>query len=98
MNSAESYIIRLLNRFPSWFYYNGGAPRGEIHWDVDTFMSLMPHKSAGERHVALFIANVWNPVYAAEKGWHFNAIEAVTTWDAAHRQAFISWCHNPHLP
>lgn len=89
--TPEAYILKLARSFPSFHRYP--AP-----WDIDEFMRPLGNMSTGERHTALFIANVWNPTHAIIKGWRFDAIDALTTWDAAHREAFIHWCQSPHLP
>lgn len=67
-------------------------------WDVQKFMAPINVVSTGERHAMLFVASVWNPGYAAEEGWRFDAIDALTSWDSANRAAFIAWAQKPYLP
>ena len=41
-------------------------------FDPDAFHELIGPWSHGERLCALFILNVWNPLYAKVQGWQFN--------------------------
>lgn len=63
--------------------------------DVDVLMGAARGMSTGERHAACFVACVWNPGYAREKGWKFDALEVLGSWDARNRQAFLNWAQTP---
>lgn len=54
--------------------------------------------STGERHAVLFLLNVWNPAYAQEMGWRFEAVDALGMWDDGHRTAFLAWAQHPFFP
>jgi hypothetical protein len=88
----ENYIITLAQSFPT---LDTRTPKA---WEVDRFMSSLGTASTGERHAMLFIANVWNPAYAREQGWVFDAIDALGSWDSRHRQAFLNWEQSPYFP
>lgn len=67
-------------------------------WDIDEFMQSLGTASSGERAAMLFIANVWNPGYAKDNDWTFDALDAVSRWDSRGRTAFAEWVHNPRFP
>ncbi len=49
----------------------------------------------GEELAALFLLNVWSPG-GPEMDWpKFDVMDALGTWDAAHRLAFAVWAQKP---
>ena len=94
MNSKQ-YIIELARTFPSLRH---SVPRDPEKWDVDQFMNSLGRASSGERQAMLFVATVWNPIYAESQGWIFKIPEAFGSWDAAHRDAFVEWAKCPVWP
>ena len=85
--NARDYIIALARSFPS---LKPIVPHDPQAWDVDALMRKLGVLSTGERHAALFIANVWNPPYARENGWTFDAVEALADWDDRDTNAFTN--------
>lgn len=91
--TPQELITLIATRFPTM--------RDRVHhttWDVDEFMAHLGTASTGEQHAMRFIASVWNPQYAREMGWNFDAVEAVGSWDREHRLAFASWITDPRWP
>jgi hypothetical protein len=94
MRPAEQKIIAIAKKFPALTPH----VQSLTAWDIDDFMVWLPRASTGERHAMLFIANVWNPRYAAEMGWSFNIVVAAGEWDQAHHNAFLAWAMKPEWP
>jgi hypothetical protein len=69
-----------------------------VSFDPDTFWRLMRGASPGERLCALFVLNVWNPSYAARKGWRFEFFEFAVTADSTNRELVIKWLIYPVWP
>lgn len=67
-------------------------------FDPDKFAARLDHYSAGERHMMLWILNVWNPHYARSKGWTFDLFKALDSLDQANRQAIATWMERPIFP
>ncbi len=67
-------------------------------FDPDTFWRLMRGASSGERLCALFVLNVWSPVYAARKGWKFDLFEFAVTADSTNRELVCEWITYPDWP
>ena len=91
--NATDLIITIADRFPTL--------RNVINpdsWDVNNFMRRIGVLSTGEQHARRFIATVWNPSYAREKRWNFDAIEALGDWDSQHQAAFLAWASDPRWP
>lgn len=92
--SAQAYIHALDKRFPS------AEPFALGEFDLDAFMNGYERGmlSSGEKATCLFIARVWNPVYALGKGWDFDVMQALSCWDDKHRKAFVDWAGAPFWP
>ena len=98
--SARGYIILLALSFPCLAAKEKalGDLLTESGWDVDGLMKSTRGWSRAEKEAALFIANVWNPGYAQERRWRFDAMEAVALWDNGNRQAYLEWVTQPRWP
>ncbi len=72
--------------------------RDEYSFDPDKFATHLQACSDGQRHMFLWILNVWNENYAKSKGWQFDLFEALNTLDAENRQAIAWWLQNPVWP
>lgn len=57
------------------------------------------HGAHGEALAALFLLNVWGLAFADQphlREWPtFDVMDAMGTWDAAHRKAFATWALAP---
>lgn len=97
--SPRAYILTLVLSFPCLAAKERALGMlTEEKWDVDAFMKGTRGWSRAEREAALFVANVWNPGYAAERRWRFDAMEAVAIWDNGNRRAYYNWVANPCWP
>jgi hypothetical protein len=95
--TASQYILSLIETFPCL----REKVRGKFNdgqFDADHFMEAAGPWSSGERRCALFIVNVWDPVYAKEKGWTFDLIDACSVLDDGNRAALIAWITCPRFP
>lgn len=92
--AAADYITTLALSFPSLQRF---TPRPE-KWDVDEFARKAGTASTGERHAIMFVVCIWNPGYAESKGWKFDALDALASWDSKHRNAFNTWAAKPYWP
>lgn len=91
--APSEFIIALVESFPCLV----GKWQGK--WDVAKFVKYSGAWSSGERYAALFVASVWNPYDAKRRrGWTFNVVEALGTWDSGNRRAFLNWAANPYWP
>lgn len=62
---------------------------------VEDLIRWRPKAAHGEELAALFLLNVWSPG-GPEMDWPmFDVMDAFSTWDEAHRQAFAAWASNP---
>lgn len=94
--SPQNYIINLGRTFPSVRrFFEHMQPED---FNVDALAEQLGVLSTGERYAMLFLFNVWNPGYAEEKQWHFDAIGALGMWDSRHREAFLTWARHPYFP
>jgi hypothetical protein len=94
--NPQTYIFHLGCSFPSLRSRFESMPPGTF--DADRLAEELGVLSHGERHAALFLLNVWNPGYARENAWHFDAVEALAVWDEPHRRAFLAWAAHPLFP
>ena len=72
--------------------------RDEFSFDPDMFATRLLACSDGQRHMFLWILNVWNESYACSKGWQFDLFKALNTLDAENRQAIAWWLEHPVWP
>jgi hypothetical protein len=66
--------------------------------DSDKFSVYLRNCSPGQRHMFLWILNVWNPGYAKSKGWDFDLFDALCSLDSQNREAIASWSCDPIWP
>jgi hypothetical protein len=95
-NTSTSYILDLARSFPA-------LERKLNHYhpdrfDADEFHAMTRGWSTGERHLAMFILNVWNPGYAESKGWNFDFIAFVAMADGENKEALAGWLQHPYFP
>ena len=66
-----------------------------------------PRCTHAGRQAAAFALSVWNGGTPDDGGWwnegkyrvgRFDVVEAFSSWDQAHRAAFLSWCNGPFWP
>jgi hypothetical protein len=94
--SSTEYILTLARSFPCL------GPK--LRWwnpasfDAEVFHDMIGGWSTSERHAAYFILTVWNPGYAREKGWTFDAVEAVSSLDPVNRMPILQWMARPYYP
>jgi hypothetical protein len=72
------------------------AAQGVVPWqpeDLDRWASG-PVPGSGALHAARFVLAVWNSRIEWECG-RFDAVNALSAWDDAHRAAFRSWVAHP---
>jgi hypothetical protein len=69
-----------------------------VPFDADVFHGTIGRWSRGEYHAALFILTVWNPIYAQQKGWVFDMVDAAATLDSANRAPILKWLEQPYYP
>lgn len=91
-HSPRAYISALAARFPSLI------PLSPNDWDPLEYVQAHELCSPGTYMAALFIAHVWNPGWAKANLPAFDALEALSTWDTTHRQAFTTWANGPYWP
>ena len=72
----------------------------ELSFDPDIFAKrLAGGMSDGERHMSLFLLNVWNPGYARQqKGWNFDLFAALRQLDGGNCAAIAWFLHCPIWP
>ncbi len=70
----------------------------DLSFDPDAFFKLTRSCSEGERHMVLWLLNVWNPSYAKNKKWHFDLFDALGGLDSENRSAIVVWLNNPQWP
>lgn len=71
---------------------NGASP-----FDAEKLDSSFHGSSHGEKASIAFILNVWNPGQEWKAG-KFDAIDALSVWDACERRAFCDWAMDPWWP
>lgn len=67
-------------------------------FDPDKFAARLDQCSTGQRHMILWILNVWNPGYARSKGWTFDLFSALDSLDQSNREAISKWMERPIFP
>jgi hypothetical protein len=94
--SLTEYILALARSFPclepkirSWH---------PSDFDAEDFHDLTRAWSTSERHAVSFILTVWNPGYARDRRWTFDAVEAVSSLDIANRLPILQWMAKPYYP
>jgi hypothetical protein len=67
-------------------------------WDADAFDAwACDQLGSGLQHAARFVLAVW-AVDATWRMGRFDAMNALGTWDAEHRSAFLAWANSPWFP
>lgn len=56
---------------------------------------LGPALSGPSQLTAVFVLKVWNRDFPCPE---FDAIDALSRWDADHRRAFVAWASDPWFP
>ena len=94
--SPTEYILALARSFPClesklkcW---------NPSNFDADDFYIMTRGWSTSERHAVSFVLTVWNPGYAQDRQWTFNAVDAVSTLDPVNRVPIIEWMTHPYYP
>ena len=72
--------------------------KNELSFDPDIFAKRLTKVSDGERHMILFILNVWNPHYAPDKGWQFDLFKALGTLDSQNAESVARFIERPIWP
>lgn len=91
---------------PKLHFYNVPRPwlaahptdRNYYTFDPDKFAARLDYVSKGQRHMMLWILNVWNSTYAERQGWHFDLFKALNTLDEGNRHAICWFLENPIWP
>ena len=94
--SPTQYILALARTFPCLeaklrFWH-------PANFDADDFHKMIGGWSTSERHAAYFVLTVWNPGYARDRGWTFDAVEAVSSLDVINRRPILEWMARPYYP
>ncbi len=69
-----------------------------LTFDPDKFAKTRNQCSDGETFMRLWLLNVWNPNFAAQKGWKFDLFKALNTLDSGNRDCIAEWMMNPVWP
>jgi hypothetical protein len=94
--TPTEYILALARSFP--------CLEPKLRWwnptsfDADVFHDLTRGWSTSERHAAYFILTVWNPGYARDHNWTFDAVDAVSSLDPVNRLPILQWMARPYYP
>lgn len=88
---------RLFSIARPWLEPHPGNPN-EYTFSADKFAERLDACSKGERHMKLFILNVWNPTLASSRGWTFDMFKAMNVLDANNRAAIAWWLAHPIYP
>ncbi len=97
IEDRESDKIRIVNISRPWLVSHP-VRRDEYTFDPAKFAKLLEGCSDGQRHMFLWILNVWNENYAKSKGWQFDLFKALNTLDGENRQAIAWWLKRPVWP
>lgn len=89
--AAALPIERLALSFPALWHAQGVRPWEALQLDA---WASSPTLADGALHAARFVLAVWDNSYAWRCG-HFDAMEALSVWDAPHRGAFLTWVAKP---
>lgn len=80
-----------------WLKAHPNRPN-ELTFDPDLYAKTLEACSDGQRHMRLFILNVWNPHYARSKGWTFDLFKAVRVLDGNNLEAVADIIRHPVWP
>ena len=70
----------------------------EVTFNPEGFAQSLGVVSSGERHMMLWLLNVWNPTYAKSNGWQFDLFEAMHCLDSSNMSAITQWISSPVFP
>jgi hypothetical protein len=84
-SDLEKRILRLVSGFPTLRAW----ALAQKKFDPALMLRAAETRGSGATHAALFALQVWNLAPG------FNVVEAMGTWDAEHRRAFVEWVKNP---
>lgn len=70
----------------------------KLTFDPDKFAKTFNTCSTHERHMRIWLVNVWNPSYAQRKGWVFDYFEAMGGLDGENKDCIIKWMQHPVWP
>ena len=94
--SPTEYILALARSFP--------CLEPKLRWwnpdnfDADDFHDMTRAWSTSERYAVSFVLTVWNPGYARERQWTFDAVEATSSLDLVNRMPILQWMARPYYP
>lgn len=78
-----------------------GKP-GVRPFDAERLAEQAPVASSGERHAIRFVLTVFNGAAVRSGAYEglavFDAEDALSSWDPAHRRAFVAWASAPWWP
>jgi hypothetical protein len=83
-------IVELANLFPTLRAFKLDAKS----WDANQLDSMSGKLSSAELFSVQFILRVWNQYQKWQCG-NFDIVQAMDSWDSAHREAFLSWASDP---
>lgn len=110
---GDESMARLVAAFPTLRRSLGGLVDGVGDWDVDVFLTWTcgPEPGSGALDAARFVLSVWNgstdwtaaarDMRLLKRGQRldkFDAVKAISNWDAEHVAAFVSWVELPFWP
>ena len=110
---GDESMARLVAAFPTLRRSLGGLIDGVGDWDVDVFLTWAcgPEPGSGALDAARFVLSVWNNstdwdraardmrlLKRGQRLGKFDAVKAISNWDAAHVAAFVSWVELPFWP
>jgi hypothetical protein len=96
MKNPTEYIFQLIAEFPC-LSKKMGTWR-PVEFDADLFYAMLTGASHGEILCGLFVLNVWNPGYAAAKGWVFDITDFAGTATFDNRVVVMKWLADPVWP
>jgi hypothetical protein len=112
-NNLES-MARLVASFPTLRRSLGGVLiDGLGEWNANVFLTWAcgPEPGSGARDAARFVLSVWNSstdwdaaardlrlLKRGQRLGRFEAVKAISNWDAEHLAAFIAWTELPFWP
>jgi len=99
--TSEKFVRGVVAQFHSLRRSPGLAP-----WDPFVFARYQrgPARTGGSYHAAAFVLSVWSGGNRDSdgkqwfRGYDFDAVKAMGSWDYEHREAFLRWCQNPWWP
>lgn len=90
---TERRMIELAKTFPTF----PRRPEVVDPWRPRELAAWAAASSHGELLVAQFLLAVWDPSHDWACG-RFDVMEALSIWDAPHRDAFLAWAAEPWWP